>query len=305
MIVRRLTLALATVAMAAPLLGAAETAADPGKTFMWRVDRGGTTVYLLGSIHAMKEDSYPLPAIIEQAFAESEVVAFEVDSDEMASAAFEMLSAGTLAGGRTLESVVGPTTWAKFSHHMSEAGLDPRMCSSMKPWMAALTLTAFEMTNAGYLPSAGIDAYFSGRANEAGKERMALETVAFQVSLFADLSPEQSLAFLTYTLADLETLVPELDRLSAYWRDGNVEPVEEFLLEGFEDFPDLFGKLVANRNRAWLASVEELLAGDRDAMVVVGAMHLVGDMGLVQLLQKRGYTVEQVTKTLQRSNVAR
>jgi uncharacterized protein YbaP (TraB family) len=298
--VRRISLVLLAAVVAAPVLVSAETAANSDMTFMWRVDRAGTTVYLLGSIHAMKEDSYPLPAIIEQAFAESEVVVFEIDVDEMTAAAFQMLSAGTLANGQTLESVVGPATWAKFSDRMRETGFDPSMCASMKPWMAALTLTAFEMTRAGYLPSAGIDTYFTGRANDAGKERIALETVAFQVSLFGDLTDEQSLAFLTYTLADLETLVPELDRLSAVWRDGDVAAIEGFLLEGFEEFPDLFEKLVTDRNRAWLESIAELLDGDRDAMVVVGALHMVGDEGLVQLLRDRGHTVKQVTTALHR-----
>ena len=225
---------------------------------------------------------------------------FEIDSDEMTAAAFQMLSAGTLSGGRTLASVIGPATWADFSARMRESGFDPAMCSSMKPWMAALTLTAFEMTSAGYLPSAGIDSYFSRRAEEAGKERMALETVAFQVSLFADLTEEQSLAFLTYTLADLETLIPELDQLSAYWRAGDVAPIEAYLLEGFEEFPDLFAKLVTNRNRAWLESIEEMLAGDSDAMVVAGAMHLVGEGGLVDLLRQGGHTVEQITQATRR-----
>jgi uncharacterized protein YbaP (TraB family) len=297
---RRFALVLALVAVASTAAMGADTGTNHDKTFMWRVERGETTVYLLGSIHAMKEDSYPLPAVIEQAFAESEVVVFEIDSDEMTAAAFQMLSAGTLTGDRTLESVVGPSVWAKFADRMREAGMSPSMCASMKPWMAALTLTAFEMTKAGYLPSAGIDTYFTGRAKDAGKERMALETVDFQVSLFADLTDDQNMAFLTYTLSDLETLVPELDRLSADWRDGNVSAIEEFLLEGFEEFPDLFDKLVINRNRAWLESIEKVLAGDRDAMVVVGAMHLVGDEGLVHLLRERGHTVEQVSKTLKR-----
>jgi len=253
----------------------------------------------------MREDSYPLPPVIEQAFAESEIVVFEIDSDEMTAAAFQMLSAGTLSGGRTLASVVGPATWTEFSDHMREAGFNPAMCTSMKPWMAALTLTAFEMTGAGYLPSAGIDSYYSRRADEAGKERLALETVAFQVSLFADFTEEQSLAFLIYTLADLDTLIPELDRLSEYWRAGDVAPIEAFLLEGFEEFPDLFGKLVTDRNRAWLETIEELLAGDRYAMVVVGAMHLVGEEGLVDLLRKRGHSVEQVGESLKRSTLER
>jgi len=156
-----------------------------------------------------------------------------------------------------------------------------------------VTITALAMTEAGYLPSAGIDAYFSRRAEETGKERIALETVEFQVGLFADLTAEQSLAFLRFTLVDLETVVPELDKLLAHWRAGNVAAVEALMGEGFDDFPELLDKMVTDRNRAWMSPIEELLAGDSDAMVVVGALHLVGEDGVVNLLRKKGYTVER------------
>ncbi len=269
-------------------------AADPGaKTFMWRVERDGTTVYLLGSIHAMKEDAYPLPAVIEEAFDSVDAVVFEIDMDEMGSAALEMLAAGSLEASTTLEEVVGAATWADFSRRMRSAGFDPGVMQRFKPWMAALTLVAFEITKAGYNPSAGLDTYLWGRAGETGKQRLALETVAFQVGLFADMTPEQSLAFLSYTLADLETMIPLLDEISAGWQTGNVASVEEDLLDGFEEYPDLYRQMVTDRNRAWLQPIEELLAGDRDVMVVVGSMHLVGEEGLVSLLREKGYVVTQ------------
>jgi uncharacterized protein YbaP (TraB family) len=163
----------------------------------------------------------------------------------------------------------------------------------MKPWMAAVTITALTLTEAGYLPSAGVDAYFSRRAEEAGKERIALETAEFQVGLFADLTLEQSLAFLRYTLADLETVIPELDELSAHWRAGRMEAVEVLMAEGFDEYPELLEKMVTDRNWAWMPLIEGLLAGDSDAMVVVGALHLVGEEGLINLLRKRGYTVDR------------
>ena len=51
--------------------------------------------------------------------------------------------------------------------------------------------------------------------------------------------------------------------------------------------------MVADRNHAWMPKIEELLAGDRDAMVVVGSLHLVGEQGVVNLLREKGYAVEQ------------
>jgi len=292
MIKERVILALAMLLLAPPM-SAQELVADQARTSMWRVQRGGATVYLLGSVHAMKEDSYPLPPVMEAAFDSVEKLVFEVDLDDLGSAAIQMLAAGTLDGEETLEEIVGPVTWARLMIHVEKTSFPAGMFQRMKPWMAAVTITALAMTEAGYLPSAGIDAYFSRRAEEAGKERIALETVEFQVGLFADLTAEQSLAFLRYTLVDLETVIPELDELSARWRAGDVAAVEALMAEGFDEFPELLDTMVTDRNRAWISPIEELLTGDSDAMVVVGALHLVGEEGVVNLLRKKGYTVER------------
>jgi hypothetical protein len=284
---------LALLILTLPVSAAPEPGVDQAKTFMWRVQGDGATVYLLGSVHAMREDSYPLPAAMETAFDSVERLVFEVDLDDLSSAAIQMLAAGTLGGERTLEGVVGPATWTKLMVQVEKTDFPAAMFQRMKPWMAAVTITALAMTEAGYLPSAGVDAYFSRRAEEAGKERIALETAEFQVGLFADLTPEQSAAFLRYTLADLETVIPDLDELSAHWRAGRAEAVEALMAEGFDEFPELLEKMVTDRNRAWMPLIEGLLAGDSDAMVVVGALHLVGEEGLINLLRKRGYTVDR------------
>jgi uncharacterized protein YbaP (TraB family) len=289
---RHLVLAIASVLAAVPVLAEAPTD-DVDKTFMWKAERGETRVYLAGSIHALREDAYPLPQPIQSAFDEVEVLMFEIDVDDMTQAAIKMMAAGTLEEGRTLEEVVGPETWFELKVHAGPLGLDPAFFSGMKPWMAALTLAAFELTKHGYLATAGLDTYLSQKADEAGKDRLALETAAFQVSLFADLTPEQSLEFLRHTLADLETVIPEMERLYLDWRSGKVEPLQELLLEGFNEFPAVFKRMVVDRNRAWMPKITELLDGDRDAMVVVGSMHLVGDEGLIALLRQQGYTVAQ------------
>jgi len=287
---RRCAQAVFGIVVTASLAAAGE---NDGSVFMWKAQKDGAVVHLLGSVHALKEDSYPLPAVIEAAFDRSDVVVFEVDLDEMTSAALEMLAAGSLEDGQTLEQVAGPVIWSDFSQKMDAAGMPSGMFQFMKPWMAALTLASLELERAGYSPAAGIDTHFSDRAKEAGKERMALETVDFQVGLFADLTPEESLAFLEYTVADLETMIPVLDELAAKWLVGDAGFVEAMMGDEFEDYPELYEKLISGRNRSWMPAIEGLLAGDRDAMVVVGGMHLVGDDGIVEMLREKGYSVTQ------------
>lgn len=285
-----------TFALLALLLagGALPAAAGEGSVFMWRVQKGETTVDLLGSIHAMKPEAYPLPPAIEAAFAAAEVVVFEVDLDEMNGAAFKMLAAGSLEGGRTLEQEIGPDLWGRLAATVDGTGLAPAALQFMKPWMAALSVAGLELARAGYQPSAGLDMHLSRRAEDSGKERQALETVEEQLALFTGLGPEESVAFLRSTLDELETMVPLLDRLAASWRVGDVAPIEDLLGSEFAEFPALRAKLVVDRNLAWLERIEALLAGERDALVVVGALHLVGPEGLVALLRARGYTVTQL-----------
>jgi len=292
---KQIRTAVATVALLAvlPAFAGIFNIAPSEKIFMWKVENGGTTLFLLGSIHALKGDAYPLPPAIEAAFDEAEVAVFEVDLTDMTKAALKMMSAGSLEKGLTLREVVGPETWSEFERHVGGLGFNASLYQGMKPWMAALTVAAFELTKHGYLATEGLDTYFSERAVETGKQRMALETAEFQVGLFADLSPEHSLAFLRYTLEDLDAMIPEMDRLYRDWRVGNVDAVEEAMLEGFEEFPDLSKKMVSDRNRAWMPQIEELLAGDLDAIVVVGSAHLVGEEGVVNLLRQKGYIVEQ------------
>jgi len=290
--IRRLTLATLAVLLAAGTLSASEAS---GKVFMWKAQKnGGAAIYLLGSIHALKAEAYPLPAAIEAAFDEAEVVVFEVDLDEMTGAAMHMLAAGSLDAGQTLEQVLGPSLWAELGAAAADAGLDPSMLQFMKPWMAALSVAALELTSAGYLPAYGLDSHFFQRAKEEGKERVALETVEYQIGLFADFTPDESTAFLRYTLADLKSIGPVLDGLYHHWLVGEVEPVEALLGSEFEEFPDLYRTLVTDRNLRWIDRIEELLAGQRDAMVVVGALHLVGEQGLVALLRQNGYLVTQM-----------
>jgi hypothetical protein len=67
----------------------------------------------------------------------------------------------------------------------------------------------------------------------------------------------------------------------------------ELLLAGMREYPELEQKIIVERNRRWLTELEKLLEQGSNAMVVVGAAHLVGKEGIVAMLQARGYTVEQ------------
>jgi uncharacterized protein YbaP (TraB family) len=269
-------------------------AESPDRSFLWRVTSPTSTLHLLGSIHLMKPTDYPLGASIEEAYSASRVVVFEVDLDEMAGAGMKLLSAGTLPPGTTLRDVVSAETHELISSRLAEFGLEAGGFENMRPWLLATTLTAFELTRAGYSQSAGIDMHFFERAKRAGKGIVGLETAEFQVGLFSGLDAGQDEAFLRQTLEELESVIPEVEELMKHWRVGDVDEVEQLLTEAYDEYPVLFRKIVADRNHNWLPQLEEILAGDEDAMAIVGSLHMVGEDGMVELLRKAGYTVEQL-----------
>ena len=288
-------LAAVLVASAAGAAPPEDEAAGP-KHCLWRVRSATNTVYLLGSIHIMQRDAYPLAAVIESAFTSSSVAVFEVDlgADDAAGSALGALAAGSLPEGRTLRDVVSPETYQQAKQRLATAGYDIAGMERMRPWMIATTLTLAELQRAGYSPADGVDQYFQRRAAGAGMRVVGLETLDDQLALFAELTPDEDEAFLVQTLRELEALIPQVAELTADWQAGRVADVEALLAEGFAAFPRLYAKLVVDRNRRWLPQIEALLAGDQRAFVAVGALHLVGEEGVVELLEAKGYQVEQL-----------
>jgi uncharacterized protein YbaP (TraB family) len=78
------------------------------------------------------------------------------------------------------------------------------------------------------------------------------------------------------------------------WLSGDAAAVEDLLLASMKEYPEVYRKVVIDRNRRWLPILIKMLDQGETALVVVGAAHLVGEDGLIELLRRRGYTIEQL-----------
>ena len=291
---RFITVIALMAAILAVLVGEVAAEEETGRSFLWRAVVEDRSVYLLGSIHFMKSDAYPLSPAIERAYETSGLLVFETDIEGLAGAATSLMTAGTLDGGTTLEDVLSEKLYADVSERFEASGMSIDPFNTTRPWMLALTLTSMELMKEGYLGSAGIDAHFSSRAKRDGKARQGLESIKYQISLFADLSADDGEDFLRYTLEDLDSVIPLVDDLVRAWKRGDSGRIEEVLVESFDEYEAIFEHFVTERNHRWMETIEELFLGDADAMVVVGALHLVGEQGLIELLRAKGYEIEQL-----------
>ena len=85
-----------------------------------------------------------------------------------------------------------------------------------------------------------------------------------------------------------------MDDLIEAWRVGDTEYLETTILADFQQYPELHEKIVTERNRRWVERIDELLDDDEDYLVIVGALHLVGEEGVPELLTDRGVEIRQM-----------
>jgi uncharacterized protein YbaP (TraB family) len=272
---------------------------DAPRPLLWSVSDDDNTVYLLGSFHALRASDYPLPAAVDDAFADAERVTFELSPQEMDSPAVApmMIAAAALPAGQDLRSTVSPDTWAKLEVYAATRGVPLVALSNSEPWFVSLVIAMTEMQRMGLDPQQGLDRHLMTRAADAGKATSGLETAAEQIGALDSMTPTEQQQALDEALGDAEDFQAQMDDLHAKWRRGDDAALERLMgADMREHYPQLYQRINVDRNNAWLPKVRAMLDGEHedDALVVVGSLHLLGDDGLVALLRKQGYTVERV-----------
>jgi uncharacterized protein YbaP (TraB family) len=266
----------------------------PARGFIWTVERDGRTSWLVGSLHVLTQDAYPLPAAMDTAFGRAKTLMEETDINELSSP--EMIgivaTKGLFTNGETLESVLPPAAYAQLSQRMTATGLPMEMLKMMRPWMAELTLSGLELQRAGFDPELGIDVHYRRKAAGNGMALSMLETAAEQIDYLAGLPMELQVAQLQKTLEEGDTELKEVREIAAAWRAGDATAIEQLLLKGMKESPAYYQSLVVNRNRRWLPRIESCLTTG-NCFIVVGAAHMVGSDGLIAMLKQKGYRIAQ------------
>jgi uncharacterized protein YbaP (TraB family) len=285
----------ACAALAIGIAVVASLQAAPPRNFIWKATGTHGTLYLVGSVHLLTKDFYPLSPALEGAYKASDLLVEEVNLGDMEEpgSQFQMLSRGMLPSEQSLDKLVSPATFAAVEKRFGEIGLPVEPIKRFKPWLAALTLMAMEWQKAGFDASLGLDKHFYDRAKADGKSIEGLETVDYQLSRFDEMPAALQDRLLAETLKGLDTEQANMTTLIESWRAGDAPAVERIVLKDLKQEPQLYQRLLVERNKNWLPKLETLFARNGRAFVVVGAAHLVGSDGLIAMLKAKGYTVEQ------------
>ncbi len=270
---------------------------------MWKATSAGNTVYLLGSIHIGNDDFYPLAPEIDAAFAESKnlVVEVNVDDPDMTAKMTKLVAEkGRYKEGDTLTSKVSKKNADAFKAYCEKKGYPFDQMNMLRPWLFSLTITLLEAQALGFKAELGIDKHFLALA----KDKMPikeLESAETQIGMLSGFSDELQETLLAKSLGDVDSMNEKMTSAIKAWKTGNTKALEDLMvtdeLKKHPEFLPMIEKIIYERNVGMADKIDGYLKSNEKHFVVVGAGHLVGEKGLVNLLIKKGYKVEQVSRT--------
>jgi uncharacterized protein YbaP (TraB family) len=277
-----------------PAAALADAAGTP--VTMWLAEGTSNRVYLLGSIHLLRERDHPLPQVIGDAYEDAETLYMELDMDDLDPLATQatITRLGMLEEGISLRDVMGEELYAEAAAAASELEIPLEMLDRTEPWYAAITVEQLVLARIGFNAAYGVEMHLLRKASGDGKEILGFETLGQQLGYLDGLSLEAQRELLMQTLTEGAAIREIMDDLILAWRSGDIDYLEQTLLDDLSGYPELYDTIVADRNRLWVDTIDDLLDDGEDYLVIVGALHLVGEDGVPRLLEQRGIRITQM-----------
>jgi len=274
------------------------------KPAMWEVTSkdGATKLYLFGSIHAADKTAYPLRAEVATAFNKSDYLAVECDIVAFQEDLVRQMesSAGLVyTDGTTIEDHIPSDTYEKVKKILTDNDLYMSVYDKMKPSVWSSLLDNLLVKKSGLNADLGIDTYLLKQAKQSKKKILEIESVEFQMDMLSNFSDEiQALMLKSYT-DDFNKQVDMLKELYTNWNSGDIENLSKMSDEEDDSLTDAekvlyeqYNKvMLTDRNVGMVTKAEQYLSEGKNTFFVVGAMHMVGDKGIVAQLKAKGYTV--------------
>jgi uncharacterized protein len=263
---------------------------------VWAIHGEHNTVYLAGSVHLLKATDSALPPAFDHAYRGSKAIVMElaldkIDPSEMAG---WMLEHGMLKEGTTLKATIGDDRYRRVTAEATRLGVPMEAADMLAPWALGLQLLEMQYMQLGFDPQQGVEQQLQQRAEADGKPITGLETIDDQLGVLERMSYPDQARFLDLIVTEMHDVEGETQSVVKAWRSGDSATLAALLSDEYKSFPALYRLLVSDRNKRWVPQIEKLLHGNQDYFVVVGALHLVGDGGLLELMRRDGFKPESL-----------
>jgi uncharacterized protein len=263
---------------------------------LWHISDADSDIYIMGTVHVLPPGIDWKTPRIQQAFDRADTVWFEAPANDPAGQlqmVFLIQQYGLNPAGVSLSSRLSPGSREALKELATRSGLPVEGLEPLRPWLAAVTLTAAYAQAEGYDPASGVEAQLWPLANEQGKALDYFETLEEQIRFFADLPEDVEIGLFDQTVAEYNGAEDELDALVQAWQDADLASIDQLVNgEMRAEAPEIYEVVIARRNARWVEKIRSLLDGQGTHFIALGAGHLAGEAGVVEGLRNAGITVQ-------------
>jgi uncharacterized protein YbaP (TraB family) len=243
--------------------------------------------YVFGTFHIMCAEDYLMSEIIKQKFTEQVVLELDMDDPQMM---VQMQQQMFMKDGKSLKDLLSKEDYDEIGNYFTDSLKIPfQMLDKVKPF--ALTSMLYPKILGCPIQSFEMDFVKLGKAEK--KEILGLETVTDQMGVFDAIPYQKQAEDLVGAIEDMDDSKAEFDKLVATYKTEDIDAIAKIIAEednGYAEYTDI---LLNNRNQNWIAKISDF-AKKKSTFFAVGAGHLGGKEGVVNLLREAGYTVKAV-----------
>jgi hypothetical protein len=275
---------------------------SPGleNTLLWKISGNGLSrpSYLFGTMHLLCSTDAKLSDSLKSIIKETDLIYFEIDMDNM----MEMLGAIRylkMSGDKKLSDLLSPDEYKKVKEYFSQSRLPIpfAMMESFKPFFLSSLISEQKMDCA---EKQGMEQAIIAESKQYNKEIKGLESVAFQASVFDSIPYAEQAKELLKAIDSAGKNGDLSEELVDVYKKQDLKKIEELTSKDESGFMGYIDLLLYNRNADWAQKMDAIMKS-KGALFAVGAAHLPGEKGVINLLRKQGFTVKPIANNLSRT----
>lgn len=263
---------------------------DDGQSLLWKISGNGLEQpsYLYGTMHMISKEHFVMGAQMKSKLEQSDALVMEVEdimSASLKSMNLMKLDSGHVSDYFTPAQYDSVLTWAEEEMGIDKETFDTKF-GQMKPFMILQLVTQQQFEG----PTKSYELEFIKMANEADLEMLGLETIEQQIGFFDEIPKEKMADLLLKSIRDQEEADHMTDDLTRLYYEQKTDSLLTFMLKSSPEMMEFENLLLYDRNKAWIPKIEKIIK-EQQAFIAVGAAHLFGENGVIDLLEKKGYKV--------------
>lgn len=264
-----------------------------GRPALWKVNDEDTTIFIFGTVHILPSEVQWSTEVLSTSIGLSETLVTEIDlaEDFEAEIAKFLSEKAFLSEETSLRDLLDLDQREDYEAALSRLSIPANIFDNFKPWYAGMVLTTLPLQRAGYSQSEGVEQAILRNTEHITTE--GLETISYQLSIFAELPLEKQIQMLMANVASLDDLLIYTAQMIEAWLIGDQASLAELITAGLSD-PYLAEKILYDRNKNWALWIAERLERPGTTFMAIGAGHLTGERGLEYYLTDHGINMVRI-----------